>query len=206
MRRQLFTLGGVVLAGCALHSAPAAAQAVAGTEELTVYGGWLYGDQLTDQPLSGAMPRLRDHVTYGARYDHNFTSAWGLELSAGQTPTQAFHLATGGQTDLRLRTADLDVIWNFSPSSPVVGYTLMGVGYAQDRLDHPLVGVVDGETLALGEKSSVSANVGMGARYYLARHLIVRIEARYRYIDRLLDTDGRGLNTVEGTFGIGWRF
>jgi outer membrane beta-barrel protein len=205
MRKQLLhLLALVMLAGSALHGAPTAAQALGDTDELHVYGGWLFGDDLTDQPVSGSTPRLADHVSYGVRYDHNFTDAWGLELAAGQTPTQVSH-ASLGIPDLRLQTADLDVTWNFTPKSWAVWYTLMGVGYVRSRLDQPLQGLVSGQPVSLDERDSISANLGLGVRCYLSRHLIVRAEARYRYISGLLDSDDRSLNTVETTLGVGVR-
>lgn len=205
MRRELLTLGVVVLAGGALHSAPAAAQAVANTEELSVYGGWLLGQELTDQPVSATNPRIADHVTYGARYDHNFTNAWGLEAAVGQTETQAVHLPAE-DTKLRLRTGDLDVIWNFNPEGPVVGYTLMGMGYGQARLAQPIAAVVNGEPATLSGRNTFTANIGIGARLYLARYLIVRIQVQDHYFNRLINTDARQLDTLEATFGVGFRF
>jgi hypothetical protein len=32
------------------------------------------------------------------------------------------------------------------------------------------------------------------------------LEARYRYLDRLVNTSDQNLNTVETTLGFGWRF
>jgi outer membrane beta-barrel protein len=203
--RQLLALGFVLLAAATLHAAPAAAQALGNTDELHVYWGELFGDDLTEQPVSGSTPRLQDHVIYGARYDHNFTDTWGLELAAGQTSSRAIHVSTGDE-NFRLRIADLDVTWNFSPQSWAVGYTLMGVGYVRSRLDQALVGFVSDEPASLDGASSVTANLGIGVRCYLTRHLIIRAEARYRYISQLLYTDGRGLNTVETTVGVGLRF
>jgi outer membrane beta-barrel protein len=205
MRRLMLALGLVLLAGGTLHAAPAAAQALGNTDELHIYWGELFGDDLTERPLSGSFPRLEDHVTYGARYNHNFTDTWGLELAAGQTHTRATHVSSG-DTDLTLRVADLDVTWNFSPKSSAVGYTLMGVGYARSRLDHPLVGLVDGQLESLDGTRSVTANLGIGVRWYLTRHFIIRAEARYRYIGGLLDNNDHGLNTAEATVGVGFRF
>jgi outer membrane beta-barrel protein len=204
MRQQLGVLGFLLLAGV-LHSVPVAAQALGSTGELHFYGGELWSDALTHQPISGQTPELADHLTYGARYDQNFTDVWGLELAAGQTLTHTTHVASSA--DLRLRTADLDVTWNFSPHSALVGYTLMGVGYANSHLEHllPASGLAAGPE-SPDERRAVTGNLGIGARWYLARHLIVRLEARYRYISRLVGTDDRYFNTVETTAGIGWRF
>jgi len=182
------------------------AAALANTDELHAYGGELIGDFLTEHPVSGFTPVLADHVTYGARYDHNFTDVWGLELAVGQTLTQATRVVSGN-SNLKLRTADLDVTWNFSPESAVVGYTLMGAGYVNTRLHPAIQGVVGEEQQTIQEQnSSLSANLGIGARLYATRHLIFRAEARYRYVNRVVSTDQRPLNTVEATFGVGWRF
>jgi hypothetical protein len=34
----------------------------------------------------------------------------------------------------------------------------------------------------------------------------VRLEARYRYLDGVLDSHDDSLNTVETTLGVAWRF
>ncbi len=49
-------------------------------------------------------------------------------------------------------------------------------------------------------------NAGVGAKYFVNDRFLVRLEARYRYLDGVLDEFEDSLNTVETTLGVGWRF
>jgi outer membrane beta-barrel protein len=202
-------LAPAILPLVSLALVPSCALAQGSSDELHVYAGKLFGQKLTTEPLSGStpqagtFPRLADHLTYGARLDHNFTPAWGLELSAGQTRTYTARYVQPGVDKLCLRAADLDVTWNFTPGHAIVGYTLMGAGYARARLEPALPG---GPATRLEGRDAFTGNLGIGARAYATRHLIFRAEIRYRYFARLVTPDGRGLSTFETTAGLGWRF
>lgn len=204
MFRPLLACTAVLL--CVLPK-PADAQAQANTGELHIFGGYLLGQALVPSAVAGfgLRPRVADHATYGARLDYNFTPDWGVELSAEQTPTHTTSQIPGVQNRLRLQAAEMDVTWNFSPHSPVVGYTLMGAGYARARLDQPLTGLVNGQSTTIMERGSVTGNLGLGARAYLGP-LILRAEVRYRYVKSLVDPGGRPLSLVEATAGLGVRF
>jgi outer membrane beta-barrel protein len=206
MKRELSLLS-VVAAGAlaTAHSAPAAAQAKANTQEIHIYAGELFGDDLTDRAISGTRPKLDNDAVYGARYAYNFTDVWGAELSAGYSPNHATHLG-GSDIRLDLTTVDVDVVWNFTPHSPIVGYTVAGVGFANASLDHPIRGAVNGQAVSIGDQNSFTANVGIGAKYYATDNLIFRLEGRYRYLNGVVNHFDRSLNTVETTLGVGWRF
>ena len=205
MRRAVSMLGIAALGAVALRSAPAAAQARGHTQEIHVYAGELFGDDLTDRAISGARPRLDDDVTFGARYDYNFTDVWGIELSAGHSPNRAMHVA-GGNINLGLTTVDLDAVWNFTPRYRFVGYTVAGVGWAKANLDRRIQGTVGGQAVAIDDDNGFTANAGLGVKYYATDNLVFRLEGRYRYLNRVVSTFDQSLNTVETTLGVGWRF
>jgi outer membrane beta-barrel protein len=205
MKREVSLLGVATLGILALHTAPAAAQARANTQEINVYAGALFGDDLTDRAISGTRPKLNDAVTYGLRYGYNFTDVWGAELSASYSPNSATRPG-GGNIDLNLTTIDLDAVWNFTPQSRIVGYTIAGVGYAKAKLDRPIQGTVNGQPVSINDDSGFTLNAGLGAKYYATDHLVVRLEGRYRYLDKIVDNFDHSLNTVETTLGVGWRF
>jgi outer membrane protein len=183
----------------------AEAQEQARTHSVEVYGGEFFGDNLTDTPLSGRTPHLNDDVTYGARYNFNITDTWGIQLSAGYTPTRAARV-TSGSNNLGLTTVDLDAVWNITPQYPMVLYALAGAGYAWANLDRPITGVIDGQPVTLRDSNGFTANVGLGAKYYLTRSVYLDLGTRYRYFDRLVSGSNQNLNTTETTLGIGWRF
>jgi hypothetical protein len=54
------------------HASAADAQPTAQVVE--IYAGYLLGDRLLEQPLSGRKSRLNDNATYGARYTYHFTN------------------------------------------------------------------------------------------------------------------------------------
>ena len=105
MLRSEILVGLAAVGTLALNAAPAAAQAEAGSQEVHVYGGQLFGDDLTDTPISGRTPELDDDVTYGVRYGYNFTDAWGIELSLGRTASSVIGLA-GGDVDMDVSTLE----------------------------------------------------------------------------------------------------
>jgi outer membrane beta-barrel protein len=193
------------LALLALYASPALAQEQANTQSVQIYGGELFGDDLTKTPVSGRTPRLDDNVTFGARYNYTVTNIWGIQLSAGYTPTRASRVISG-DSDLGLTIIDLDAVWNVTPEFPIIVYVLAGAGYAWAQLNSPLVGQVYGGPETIRDSNDFTANAGLGAKYYVTGNFFVDLEARYRYLNRLLNTPGQSLNTVETTLGFGWRF
>jgi opacity protein-like surface antigen len=143
----------------------------------------VFGDNLTDTPVSGRTPRLTDDATFGARYNYyNITNMWGIQLSGGYTPTRAARVA-GGSNNLGLITIDLDAVWNITPQYPIVVYVLAGAGYAWANLDRAITGEINGTPVALWDSNGFTANVGIGAKYHLTGSLYLDLGARYRYLD-----------------------
>jgi opacity protein-like surface antigen len=60
--------------------------------------------------------------------------------------------------------------------------------------------------VTLTDSNGYTANVGLGAKYYLTGNFFVDFDARYRYLSRLINRNGEGLNTAETTLGVGYRF
>jgi opacity protein-like surface antigen len=194
-----------VLAAVTLQSAPVMAQEQARTQSVEIYGGELFGDKLTDVPLSGRTPRLNDNALAGARYNYDFTDMWGIQLSSGYSWSRASRVP-GGADNLGLTTVDLDAVWNITPQYPVVAYLLAGAGYAWAHLDTPIAGVTNGRDVVLTDSNGFTANVGIGVKYYVSNNIYVDVQARYRYLNRLVSDSNQHLNTSETTLGIGWRF
>lgn len=198
-------LAGVAVLGVlALEAIPAVAQD-AGKQEVSVYAGALFGDDVTDRAITGRTPKLDDSFTYGLRYGYNFTDQLGLELSLGESPSKVKGL-TGGNVDLDLTTFDVDAVWKFRNSSPITPYAFAGVGYAIADLDHRILGTVGTTPVAINDDDGFTLNAGVGARYQATDHLFVRAEARYRYLDKVVDRFDDSLNTVETTLGVGYQF
>lgn len=97
----------------ALYGAPAAAQEQTRTQSVEVYGGEMFGDNLTNAPVSGRTPHLNDNAVVGARYNYNFTDMWGIQLSGGYSPNRASRVVSG-KDNLGLTTVDLDAVWNIT--------------------------------------------------------------------------------------------
>lgn len=197
------------LAVLAMSTTPAIAQTEqqmrAATNEFQLYVGELFGDDLTDDQISDRTPELDDDITWGLRYGYNFSEAWGLDVSGGWTATSATGLA-GGDIDFDFYTLDIDAIWHMNPNSSFVGYLVFGGGYASGDLDVPITGIVDGQAEIIDDDDSWTANAGFGAKWIATDALIIRGDARYRYMDKLVDNLDDSLGTYEITVGIGWRF
>jgi opacity protein-like surface antigen len=127
---------------------------------------------------------------------------WGIQLSGGYSPNRAARV-TSGKDKLGLTTVDLDAVWNVTPHDPIIGYVLAGAGYAWSHLDTPIRGDINGRPVVLTDSNGFTANVGIGAKYYVMNNLHVNVEARYRYFNRLVSNSNQSLNTTETTLGIG---
>jgi outer membrane beta-barrel protein len=205
MLRSVSFIGLAVFGALALNAAPAAAQVQPGSQEVHAYGGELFGDDLTNTKVSGRTPKLDDDVTYGIRYGYNFTNQWGVELSLGQSATSVKQLASGN-LDLDLTTVDVDAVWHFDTGSRWVPYVVAGIGYASADLDDPIRGTVNGRAVSIGDDKGFTLNAGVGAKYFATDRFLVRLEARYRYLDGVVDNFEDSLNTFETTLGVGWKF
>jgi opacity protein-like surface antigen len=193
------------MAALALQSAPAMAQEQARTQSVEIFGGELFGDKLTDAPVSGRNPRLNDDALAGMRYNYNFTDMWGVQLSSGYSWSRASRVPFG-DNKLGLTTVDLNAVWNITPQFPFVVYALAGAGYAWANLDFPITGESNGRVVALSDSNGFTANAGLGVKYYVSSNLYVDAQARYRYLNGLVSASSQHLNTTETTLGIGWRF
>ena len=198
-------IGLATVGALAIGATPAMAQVTAGSQEVHAYVGEAFGDDITDRSITGRTPELDDDLTYGLRYGFNFTDAWGLELSLGQTNTSVTGLA-GRDTDLDLTTFDVDAIYHFNTGSPFVPYVLAGVGYASADLDRPIIGTVGAAPVRIDNDNGFTLNAGVGAKYFITDNVSLRLDARYRYLDKVVDRFDDSLNTFETTFGVGFQF
>jgi outer membrane beta-barrel protein len=204
MKRQSALLASVTLGATVLHMSPAAA-ADTNSQEIQLYGGEIFGDRLTQTTISGSTPRFNDSATFGGRYTVNYTDTWGVQLSAGYSPGRVGHVRSGNSS-FGVTTLDLDGVWNFTPGYKIVGYAVAGVGYAWANLDRAILGSVGGAPVTITDSNGYTANAGLGAKYYLTDNLFVDLDSRYRYFSKLVSNHGQGVNTVETTLGVGWRF
>lgn len=203
-----YTVAGSVLpamAALALQCAPTMADEQPRTQSIEIFGGEVFGDKLTDAPVSGRNPRLNDAVPAGIRYNYNLTDMWGVQLSSGYSWSRASRIPNGENT-LGVTTVDLDAVWNITPQFPFVAYALAGAGYAWANLGSPIVGESHDRAVALTDGNGFTANAGIGVKYYLSSNLYVDALARYRYLDRLVSDPNQHLNTTETTLGVGRRF
>lgn len=209
MNSRITMLGLATIGIAALHGAPAGAQAHTGSQDLQIYAGEMFGDRLSEAALSGRYPLLNDDAVFGGRYTYDFTDQWGVQISAGYSPSRVGH-ASGGESNLGLSTVDMDLLWNVTPGFTIddrtlMPYTEVGVGYAWANLDHPLYGSVGATPVTFTDSDGYTANVGIGAKYYLTGNFFVDFDARYRYLSRLINTEGQGMNTGETTLGVGYQ-
>ena len=203
---------GVVTAGAlALYGSLAVAQERSYSQEFQVYGGEIFGDRLTETPISGSTPRLNDTATVGGRYNFNFNDRFGVQLAAGYSPGFTGHVPSGNG-DVNIVQCDLDVVWNIFPDYrfhgyKIVPYAVAGAGYAWAlNLDRPIQGAVGARAVSIDDSNGYTANAGLGAKYYITDNLFVDFNGRYRYYSRLVNNFGQGMNTAETSLGVGWHF
>jgi outer membrane beta-barrel protein len=197
---------GLVGIGLLASAAPAMSQVTAGSQEIHVYVGETFGDDLSNRRIDGRKLELDDDVTYGLRYGYNFTDAWGLEVSLGRTNSSVKGLA-GRNIDLDLTTLDVDAIYHFNTRSRFVPYVFAGVGYASADLDRPITGTAGGiGPVRINDDEGFTLNTGFGAKYFVTDNVSLRLDVRYRYLDKVIDRFDDSLNTFETTLGVGFKF
>ncbi len=170
-----------------------------------VHAGALFGDDLTETAISGTQPELGDDFAFGINYTYNLTRHLGLEgrytfnvNNAEETPV--------GDIDLDLHLIDLNAVYHVNPHDPVVFYGTAGVGWAVADTDRGISGTVGGIPVMIGDDDSITFNAGIGLKWGVTPDISLRLDARYRYIDQLVDAHEDQLNTFETTAGVAWGF
>lgn len=204
-KKKISPVGVAVAATLLLGAVPALAQQAEGRSEIGVYAGALFGNDLTKEPVSGSVPKLDDDFVAGLRYAYNFTPNFALEGSFGFNPNKVTR-AVGGNVDMDVYTADINAVWNFRNDSRFTPYLTAGVGYAFADLDRPLVGSVGGSPASIDDDDGVTLNAGGGIKFDLTDRLLVRLDARYRFMDKLVNQFDDSLHGGEVTLGLGWKF
>jgi opacity protein-like surface antigen len=204
--RRLLLMG-VVAATAALLGEPAQAQI--SSQEVQVTAGYMFGDHFTQTLLPGSQLRLDDGATVGARYTYYFTDNWGIQVSGGCSPGHAAHVPSGAN-HRSLATTDFDLEFDLAPgfelgSRALIPYTVLGVGYAWAHQDDPVYGFA-GSRPADMDRDGYTANIGLGAKYYVGKNVFVGFDARYRYLSRPAGGFGQSLNTEETSLILGYRF
>ena len=208
MNTEWKLIGSMTAAALALAALPTAAGAQSegqANNEISIFAGRVLGDDLTETPVSGRVPQLDDDALFGVRYGYRVTDTWGLEFSLGQSNNAAIDVP-GGDIDLDLTTFDADAVWNFAGGTRWNPYLVFGVGYAATDLDRPIIGDVGGSAVTIDDDGGFTLNAGVGAKYSATNRTTINLEARYRYLDALVDTFEDSLDTVEPTVAVGWRF
>jgi len=180
------------------------------SQEVEFFGGASFGDRIVDRPAAGPALRLDDDATFGARYTLWSGNRLGVQLAASATPT-AIRYTQGGNTDVDVYSVDANLLVDLAPGLELGGhkvqtYAAIGAGYTWANADRPIVGTVGTATKTLDDDGGFSANAGLGAKFYFTDAIYAGLDARYRYIDKLVKTDGRELSTVQTTLSIGYRF
>jgi opacity protein-like surface antigen len=67
-------------------------------------------------------------------------------------------------------------------------------------------GLIAGVPTTITDSNGYTANAGLGTKYFLHDNLFIDLDARYRYLSRLVSDQGQGLNTAETSLSLGYRF
>ncbi|MFQ5596712.1 MAG: outer membrane beta-barrel protein [Nitrospiria bacterium] len=183
----------------------ARAEVRTGSQELGIHVGALLGDDLTDSVVSGAQPELGTGFVIGTNYTYNLSQHVGVEGRYTFNPNDAEDGPTG-DIDMDLHLFDINAVYHFNPRAPVVYYGTAGIGWAFGDLDRRITGTAGGTPVAIDDDDGFTFNLGLGLKWEAIRHVFLRLDARYRYIDQFVDTRDDPLNTVEITAGPAWVF
>ncbi len=183
----------------------ARAEIQAGSQELGIHAGALFGDDLTEETVSGTQPELGDDFVVGLNYTYNLTRHFGLEGRYTFNPNTAKE-TPGADIDLDLHLVDVNAVYHVNPHDPFVFYGTAGVGWALSDIDRDISGTVNGTSVTISDDNSITFNAGIGLKWEVTQRISLRVDARYRYIDQVVDIRQDQLNTVETTAGAVWVF
>ncbi len=201
--KNIVLIGAVLLA--ILTSTKAWAEIRAGSQELGIHAGAIFGDDLTETNISGAQPELGNNIAVGLNYSYNLSRHFGLEGRYTFNPNKAEKTPTG-EIDLDLHLVNLNAVFHVNPLDPFVFYGTAGVGWAFSDIDRGISGTVRGTPVTISDDDGLTFNAGIGLKWEVSQDISLRVDARYRYIDQLVDAREDQLNTVETTAGVAWVF
>ncbi len=184
---------------------PSLAGVKADQQEFHVFVGGLFGDDLTDNAISGQKPELDDDVVFGLRYGYSLTDAWAIEASLSFSPNTVTGV-NGSDIDMDIYALDVDAVWHFARQERAAEYVTFGAGYAQADLDHAITGLDGNREVVIDDDGGFTLNAGVGAKYFITDTIIARADARYRYVDKLIGSLDTSLNSLETSAGIGFAF
>lgn len=201
--KNIVLIGAVLLS--VLSPGFARAEILAGSQELGIHAGVLFGDDLTEETVSGTRTELGDNFVVGLNYSYNLTRHFGLEGRYTFNPNTAEETPIG-DIDLDLHLIDANAVYHVNPRDPLVFYGTAGIGWALSDIDRDISGTVNGTPVTISDETSITFNAGIGLKWEVAQRVSLRVDARYRYIDQVVDIREDQLNTVETTAGVAWVF
>ena len=185
-----------------LIAAPAFGEVRPGSAELHIFGGGFVGDDIgSPSPVSPEV-EIDNGFVVGLRFGGVFTPHWGIEVSVGAVPDSKLeNHPTAGEDGAAFLFADLSAVNYLNPDGTHVAYIAWGVGAARSDFDSR-------EFFDHGD--SFTAHFAIGGRFLVTENFMLRVEGRYRYIDRVAEIQSSGndqeANVFEATFGLGWRW
>lgn len=166
----------LVAAALAVTSLPASAQNVAGSWELTPYGGVTFGNQI----YQGGQTTVDVDTagTFGARLAYNVNRAFGVEFGYGHTTANlnathygGFVSGQGKIGNLKTDIFELDALFHWG-SPRASGYVLLGGGAAV------LSPKIDG--VATSSDTRFTMSFGVGGKFAVSDTAAIRVEGRFR--------------------------
>jgi hypothetical protein len=78
----------------------------------------------------------------------------------------------------------------------IVGYRVPGAGYARAHMDSPIEAEAYAQPVGITYGNGVTANLGIGTKYYVTTNLFWDLGIRYWYLDRVVSLEGTLLTTA----------
>jgi hypothetical protein len=183
MRRVALAAAAAAVLG--LWRAPAQAQNIPGTWEVTGIGGGYFGHQIYQLPRAQVDSQTTDE--YGARLGYNLT--WGVEIEAAWTYANpnldATPTAPGGPSgtlgSVKTNTYEVDGLFSLGDPSASF-YVVLGAGATTFQ---PVIAGVEAATT-----TDFSGSVGIGGKFWFSRSFGARVEGRWRFVSTGNTTSG----------------
>lgn len=142
---------------------------------------------------------LEDAVTYGIRFGYSFTPHWAIEGAASMVNSNVDDESIVGTAegqfrspieDVDLTLYQLDALYHFRPNNRFSPYIVGGYG----AVDY---------SPSISDKAMSAFNLGIGAKYWVAENLALRLDVRNHLVSEVFD---HSYNNISATMGVSFAF
>ncbi len=156
----------------------------------------MFGDDITDRAINGQTLKLDDDLTFGLRYAYSLTDPLAIELQLDDADfgNEARRQRYRSRPDDARRGRGME-LQNGTRLCP-----MSRASVTPRRISIAASSARSARRRFRSRMTRASpSSTPVGAKYFFNDRFLIRAEARYRYLDKVVDRFDDSLNTVETT-------